>query len=343
MITHPCTCSYVPSFILNKLGQTGRESARRSFQRSQALREQRGARQREQIASEVAMAPMLSEARRRVFDSQGRWQTRVELVRDEGADATVDEVVNQVYVFAGVVRDYFQQQLNRNSIDNMGMNLILNVHFGDAFDNAFWNGAEMVFGDGDGELFVSFARSLDVIAHELAHGVTENTAQLDYFGQSGALNEHFSDVFGAAITQHFLGQDAGSADWLIGNEIMGPDLFGESLRSMKAPGAAYDHPLMGKDPQPDHMRKFFKGSMDSGGVHINSGIPNKVFYRVSMEYGTPKAVAIWYEALRRLWNSAVFKDFAEVLVASTRHLTKTGQLPEGAVQTVRLALREVGL
>lgn len=343
MTTHPCLCTYVPPFILNKLGQAGRESARRSFQRSQAMRDQRGAHNRDRVASEIATAPTDIEARRRVFDSQGRWQTRVEMVRDEGADPVADEVANQVYDFAGVVRDYLEQQLGRNSIDNMGMNLILNVHFGEAYDNAFWNGVEMVFGDGDGQLFANFANSLDVVAHELAHGVTENTAQLDYFGQSGALNEHFSDVFGAAITQHYLGQDAGSADWLIGNEIMGPDLFGESLRSMKAPGAAFDHPLLGKDPQPNHMRNYYKGPMDYGGVHINSGIPNKVFYRVSMEYGTPKAAAIWYEALRRLWSSAVFKDFAGVLVDSTRQLTKTGQLPEGAVQTVRLALREVGL
>jgi Zn-dependent metalloprotease len=92
------------------------------------------------------------------------------------------------------------------------MDLILNVHFGEDYMNAFWDGDEMTFGDGDGEIFISFTRSLDVVAHELAHGVTQFTADLEYFSQSGALNEHFSDVFGSAITQHVLKQDAGQAD-----------------------------------------------------------------------------------------------------------------------------------
>ena len=110
--------------------------------------------------------------------------------------------------------------LGRESIDNAGLDLIANVHFRKEYMNAFWDGDEMTFGDGDGAIFTSLAQSFDVVAHELAHGVTQFTAGLVYKNQSGALNEHFSDVFGTAITQWHLGQDVGEADWLIGDEIM---------------------------------------------------------------------------------------------------------------------------
>jgi Zn-dependent metalloprotease len=143
------------------------------------------------------------------------------------------------------------------------MDVILNVHFSQNYNNAFWDGDEMTIGDGDGQIFVSFAKSLDVVAHELAHGVTQFTAGLEYYRQAEALNEHFSDVFGTAITQYELNQTADNADWLVGNEIMGPTLAGETLRSMKAPGAAYSNALMGEDPQPAHMDDYFTRSGDN--------------------------------------------------------------------------------
>jgi Zn-dependent metalloprotease len=287
---------------------------------------------------------LVGDGARQVFDCQHQWIQRVPpIARNEGGPATGDDDVDRVYDYAGVVRKYFKQELNRASIDNLGMDLILNVHFGVSFMNAFWDGDEMTFGDGDGNIFVSFARSLDVVAHELAHGVTQFTANLDYYSQSGALNEHFSDVFGSAITQHHKKQDAGQADWLIGDEIMGPTLFGEALRSMKAPGSAYDNPLIGQDPQPDHMSNYYAGPADNQGVHINSGIPNKAFYLVASAIGTPKATKIWYHALQNLWPTANFADAVQVLVNSAQILTKDKVVPLGSTQTVRAAFKSVGL
>jgi Zn-dependent metalloprotease len=271
-------------------------------------------------------------------------QQRVKLVREENQPASNDTDADTVYEASGVVRAFLKNVLNRESIDNASMDMILNVHFGQDYNNPFWDGDEMTFGDGDGHIFVSFAKSLAVVAHELAHGGTQFTAGLDYYSQSGALNEHFSDVFGTAITQYDLNQTADNADWLIGNEIMGPTLAGETLRFMKAPGTAYSNALMGDDPQPAHMDDYFTGSADNQGVHINSGIPNRVFYRVATDQlGTEKAAKLWYRTLQRLWPTADFSDFVEVLIDTSRVLTGERLIPQGTTQTVRLALKEVGL
>jgi Zn-dependent metalloprotease len=124
---------------------------------------------------------------------------------------------------------------------------------------------------------------------------------------------------------------------------MGPELYGESLRSMRAPGTAYDNPIIGKDPQPDHMKDYYTGFDDNQGVHINCGIPNKVFYLVSMEIGTDKAALIWYNALQRLWASAVFNDAVQMIVNSARILIKDGQVPINSAQIIRAAFKSVGL
>jgi Zn-dependent metalloprotease len=329
-----------------------RAQARNTAQQAKLSRDRRGQLRIEMpklLASAVpagvaaVMAPLGASAGRAVYDCQNQWVQQVLLVRGEGDPATGDTDADLVYEFAGEVRKFYKTELNRDSIDNLKMNLILNVHFGSGYMNAFWDGDEMTFGDGDGTIFTSFARSLDVTAHELAHGVTQFTANLDYYSQSGALNEHFSDAIGSAVTQAFEKQDAGQADWLIGDEIMGPTLFGESLRSMKAPGTAYDNPLMGQDPQPDHMNNYYAGPADNQGVHINSGIPNRAFYLVSTDIGTLKATRVWYHALQNLWSTANFSDAVHVIVESARVLTKNGDAPLGTTQSVRLAFREVGL
>jgi Zn-dependent metalloprotease len=284
------------------------------------------------------------EAKRKVYDSKNTWMQRVSpMKRGEGDPATGDSAVDQAYEYAGIVRDYLSTFLNRGSVDNLGMDLVLNVHYGVDYMNAFWDGDEMTFGDGDGDVFINFTKSLDVMAHEIIHGVTQFTADLDYYSQSGALNEHFSDVFGSVIQQYANGQNAGNADWLVGNEIMGPDLFGEALRSMKAPGSAYDNSLIGHDVQPSHMKDYYTGPADNQGVHINSGIPNRAFYLVAADLGTDIAALIWYTALQNLWSTAAFNDAVDVVTHAARVLTKSGRVPEGAAQTVRLAFKDVGL
>ena len=350
-----CRCEYVPPYVLNKVAGRGTEGARSgarvSIQQGEVSRWVRAGRR---VSAEAfiagSVAPAVSIAaedvggERRVYDCGNTWtQQSGDPARGETDPAVGDEDVDLVWNFAGNVRDYFTEVLGRDSIDNLGMDLILNVHYGDGYMNAFWDGSQMTFGDGDGKVFSSFAGSLEVAAHELCHGVTEFTAGLDYYSQSGALNEHFSDVFGSAIVQHAANDDAGQADWLIGNEIVGPTLFGESLRSMQAPGSAYDNSLLGTDPQPSHMSHYFQGPEDHQGVHINSGIPNRAFYLVAMDKGTPDAGRVWYHALQNLWPTAAFEDALEVIVESARTLTRDGKVANGMTQTVRLAFKEVGL
>jgi len=359
-----CTCQYVPPHIMGRILRNASpllnvkpeslESMRRTEVSAKSIRAYRiqdvSAKShrliKEQAAEgedEAAEAGAPSAARY-VYDCQSLNQQQVDLIRGEGDPVSNDFDGDTVYKSAGIVRDFFRNVLGRDSIDDASMDIILNVHYGQNYGNAFWDGDEMTFGDGDGDVFTSFAQSLDVVAHELAHGVTQFTANLDYWSQSGALNEHFSDVFGSAITQFYLNQDANSADWLIGNEIMGPTLAGETLRSMKAPGTAYSNALMGDDPQPAHMDNYYTGAGDNQGVHINSGIPNRVFYLVATDQlGTERAAQLWYNTLQNLWPTAEFADFAYVLISTAQVLTGQRVLPQGTTQSVRMALKDVGL
>jgi Zn-dependent metalloprotease len=205
----------------------------------------------------------------------------------------------------------------------------------------------MIFGDGDGVLFTDFTKSLDVIAHELTHGVTEYTAGLEYHNQSGALNESISDVFGSLVKQWAGNQTADQADWLIGAEVFTPDIGGDALRSMKAPGKAYDSPVLGRDPQPDNMSKYANmpdtDDGDNGGVHINSGIPNKAFYLTSIGIGGFAWEApghIWYASLQASTGTTDFQEFAD-----TTYL-KAGQLygsQSAEQQAIVSAWKEVGI
>lgn len=342
---HKCRCQFIPPQVLENLAKSGitEANARETIQQSRLSRDKRAALVTPMGIFTGTAAAAAGEGPRKVYDSKGTWEQRVKLVRDEGQPATNDESATNAYDHIGIVREYFVQKLERNSWDNTGSDLIINVHFGSKYNNAFWDGDEITLGDGDGEIFTNFDKSLDVLAHELAHGVVQATANLAYKGQSGALNEHFADVFGTAITQDHQGQTADDADWLIGDEIMGPQLYGESLRSMRAPGTAYDNSLMGKDSQPSHMDNYFSGSADNYGVHINSGIPNKAFYLTSMDIGTDNAIKIWYHALHFLWETADFNAAVNRIVESARVMVKEHKVPLGSTQVVRAAFQAVGL
>ncbi len=228
--------------------------------------------------------------------------------------------------------------MNRDSVDDQGRRLDGYVHYGRAYNNAFWDGREMVFGDGDGVLFTDFTKSLDVIGHELTHGVTEFTAGLEYHDQPGALNESMSDVFGSLVKQWSLKQTVDQADWLIGPEVFTPGIQADALRSMKAPGTAYDNPDLGKDPQPDSMDKYVQlpntDEGDNGGVHINSGIPNKAFYVTAREIGGFAWEApghIWYEALRASGPTTSFQEFADTTYQKAAQLYGAGSAQQKAV------------
>jgi len=280
---------------------------------------------------------------RSIYDAQGAETLPGRLVRAEGAPAAGDVEVNEAYDGLGATFDFYAEVYDRNSIDDEGLHLEASVHYGRRYDNAFWNGQQMVFGDGDGELFNRFTISLDVIAHELTHGVTGDEARLVYLGQAGALNESISDVFGSLVKQYARRQSADEADWLIGEGLFTANVHGVALRSMKAPGTAYDDPVLGRDPQPSTMDGYVRTSADDGGVHTNSGIPNRAFYLAAVAlggYAWEKAGRIWYETVRdkRLKPTATFRQFARLTVQNAGHFFGK---PER--QAVAAAWAEVGI
>lgn len=221
-------------------------------------------------------------------------------VRGEDDPATGDEAADDAFEGLGATFAFLWDAFERVSLDGAGGPLQATVHYGERYDNAFWNGERMVFGDGDGEVFTGFTGSLTVIAHELGHGVIESAGGLVYAGQSGALNESIADVFGVLTEQHARRQSAEVASWLIGEGIFTDAVQGAALRSMSAPGTAYDDDVLGRDPQPAHMRDYVDTTADNGGVHINSGIPNKAFHLAATALGGfawERAGRIWYLTL----------------------------------------------
>ncbi len=265
------------------------------------------------------------------------------MVRTEDGAAAADDSVNRAFDGLGATREFYKNVFERNSIDGQGMRLNGYVHYDVNYNNAFWDGQVMVFGDGDELVFTDFTKSLDVIAHELAHGVTQYTADLEYRKQPGALNESISDVFGSLVKQWALGQTADAADWLIGADIFTPAIGADALRSMKEPGKAYDNELLGKDPQPDHMDRYYPGSDDNFGVHINSGIPNKAFYLTAVAIGGNAWEApghIWYESLLASYQTTRFQEFADTTYLKAGQLYGTDSAEQ---QAVAAAWREVGI
>lgn len=255
------------------------------------------------------------DAERKIYDAKNLERLPGVKARFEGDPETNDKTVDDAYVFHGDTRDFLTKVLRRNSIDGKGMPLIGTVHFGRKYNNAYWNSVQMTYGDGDGEIFITFVDPT-VVGHELFHGVTEKTSGLEYEGQSGALNESFSDVGGVLVYQWKNNITAGKADWLVGPHIFHKSVKGKALRSMIDPGSAYDDDRLGKDPQPKHMKDLYTGWSDNGGVHINSGIPNLAFARFAIEvggYAFERPFEIWYETNsgeNRVGSTASFQDFA---------------------------------
>jgi Zn-dependent metalloprotease len=234
------------------------------------------------------------------------------LARREGNPAVADTAVNQAYDSAGTTYDFYEKVFGRNSVDNHGMRLDSYVHYGRKFNNAFWDGGEMVYGDGDNKLFVGFSNAIDVVAHELTHGVTQFSTPggLDFSDQSGALNESISDVFGSVVKQWALNQTVNQADWLIGAGIMTPKA-GKALRSMKDPGNKAV--TWSGDDQPATMDGYVEG----GDVHTNSGIPNHAFYLAAMALGGnswDSAAKVWYRSLPMLKSNSTFLEAAEAMI-----------------------------
>ena len=253
---------------------------------------------------------------REVYDAK-----KNKLIRKEGQAPVRDDEVNSAFDFAGIIHDFFLGVFGRDSIDGKGSKLISEVRFRKnkrrKFYNAFWDKDRLKYGEGDKKIFNSFATDLSISAHEHVHGVIQHSGGLIYEDEAGALNESLADVFASMILQYSKNQRVHDASWLIGEDVLRGDDTG-ALRSLKAPGTAYDHPLLGKDRQPFHMNGFVRTASDNGGVHLNSGIPNHAFYLLCMMVGGfswERAGKIWYNSLIMIDNSLMrFDEFAALTV-----------------------------
>jgi Zn-dependent metalloprotease len=343
---HQSLCHVIPPHILRhiaeereRVDEATRESACDTIAQMAELSRQH---EEEQPRAEDAAATR-SGKKRNVYDAGHLQRLPGKLVRSELTIPTSDVEVNEAFDGAGKTYDFFATVYSRDSVDGKGLRLESTVHYGKRFENAFWNGRQMVYGDGDGNLFNRFTAAIDVIGHELTHGVTQYTAKLAYTGQTGALNEHVSDTFGILVKQAVLGLTASQSDWIIGEGLFGPSVNGKGLRSMAAPGTAYDDPVLGRDPQPAHMRDYVVTTDDNGGVHINSGIPNHAFYLAAVTIGGPAwdvLGRVWYASLFGLKPNADFQAFADTTVDKAAKLYG----PDGpVVRAVDTAWLQVGL
>lgn len=331
----------IPPYILRKIidnGSTHQQGcARQTLTHVQTLMSERWQ------TPHTATPASPGSVRREIYDAQQTQTLPGKRVRSADESASGDVAVDEAWEYLGVTYDFFWKVYQRNSLDNQGLTLLGTVHYGKEYQNAFWNGQQMVFGDGDGEVFNRFTIALDVVGHELAHGVTETEAGLIYFEQAGALNESLSDVFGVLVKQYHLQQRADQANWLIGEGLLAEGIKGRGLRSMSEPGTAYDDPLLGKDPQPAHMRDYIQTREDNGGVHLNSGIPNRAFYLAATAlggYAWERAGYAWYDTVcdKTLPQNADFKTFAGFTV---RHALK--RFGQDTAAPIEEAWKQVGV
>ncbi len=307
-------CFIIPEYMNKKIVEKGTKKQKEKAWKNLVLTEQlRGRRSVTGLMS--SMFSVSNKLDRTIYDAKNSESLPGILVRHEDGKVIGGETVTEAYDYSGSTYNFFKDVFNRNSIDTRGMKLDSTVHYGEDYNNAFWNGTQMVYGDGDGDIFQRFTKSIDVIGHELTHGVTQYEAALEYQGQAGALNESFSDVFGSLVKQYSRKQKADKADWLIGDGLFSAKIKGVALRSMKAPGSAYNDPTIGKDPQPGHMKNYVSTTSDNGGVHINSGIPNRAFYLTAVDlggYAWEKAGKIWYIVLtEKLREQSNFQKAAD--------------------------------
>lgn len=296
-----CRCFIVPAEVLERLSRDPQlteaerqryadmASLEKHWRKMRALNAPAGALAAKTLSGNAAVAaqPAIT-----VYDC--KHGTTLPGVPVANPATAADATAKRAAVETAAVADFYKQVFGRNSVDNLGMTLMSSIHYGVKYNNAFWNGSQMTYGDGDGNIFIDFTQGNDVIGHELTHGVTQYTARLNYANEPGGLNESISDVFGSMFRQWRGQQGVTQADWLIGRDIMGPGAIARGytcLRDMAKPDAA--HCLA---PQPTQYSQYKKG-MDP---HLSSGIPNLAFYRAAMAIGGnswEKAGKIWYQAL----------------------------------------------
>jgi Zn-dependent metalloprotease len=315
------SCGFVPPYLLERIAASSHEAADRcrwTLARDQELRQAR-ARRAQPVAGESAWT---------VHTAANGSTLPGQLVRSAedpaSGDAAVDEAAGGITATLSLYADAF----SRTSYDGQGAQVVLTVHYEQNYDNAFWNGTQLVFGDGDGTIFDRFTKPVDVLGHEFTHAVTQFTAALEYQDQPGALNESVSDCFGMCVKQRVLGQTADQADWLVGEGIFLAGVEARALRDMAHPGTAYDDPTLGKDPQVGDMSDYVDTTDDNGGVHINSGIPNRAFYLAAVAIGGNTwhgAGQIWYAALTggQVAPDSDFARFADATIVAAAKPAKS--------------------
>lgn len=262
---------------------------------------------------------------------------------NEGERSTRDPIAQAAHDGAGKVYDYYFNTFKRDGVDGQGGTLVSTVHYGndpsDA-ENAAWIGEnqQMIYGDG-GKIFKPLPYGLDVIGHEFTHGVTGATADLEYKAQSGALNESYSDVFGAMIDR---------GNWTIGETVIkSPPFPRPFLRSLQDPNmnGAYDrNDPLGDVGQPANVSEYARLPVsrkgDNGGVHINSGIPNRAAFLIGQQIGPDKLEQIYYRTLTQyLTPTSQFADAATASLRAAQDLYGNG----AEVQAVRAGFSGVGI
>lgn len=350
---HSSIYCVLPPYILQNIiehgNQVQRQQALRNIVSAEAMRLQR------EVTSDVGLPPGALESPvpglfRVIYTANNQGELPGQQIRSEGEPPTDDVAANEAYDGAGSTYALYREIYGRESIDGRGLRLDSTVHFRTGYDNAFWNGRQMVYGDGDEDLpvddrlFNRFTIAIDIIGHELTHGVVQFTANLVYQNQPGALNESMADVFGSLVKQRESGQTAAEADWIIGEGLFTPRVNGVGIRSMKEPGTAFNDPIIGRDPQPGHMRDYVQTNADNGGVHINSGIPNKAFYVTALNLGGfawEKAGRIWYTTLNeKMGQNTQFNEAAFMTYQAAGQLYGANSLEQ---QAVRDGWAEVGI
>lgn len=328
-------CQIVPDRLLKELGD------KKSLKLSKDLRGQRNKVLRYFKSFRKKAVEENVHALRYTYDCLNKAKLPGVLAQTEDQnDLFVSIQIYDAHRYARVVREFYNQVLGRHSWDGSGHDLISSCHYDENYNNAFFNGEQMAYGDGDNKLFVYFSRDLSVIGHEFSHGVVQETAGLVYYYQSGAANESYADKFGIAVKHWFYGQsDPRIANWLIGDEIVGPEFPGKAIRSFKNEKAhQWDH-------SPKHMKdyRWLAPFEDNGGVHINSGILNHAFYKLCMKLNEPsygKPIQIAYEGLLKLNQFSQFKDIAKAEHKASQELYGIDSYES---KTVREAYREVGI
>lgn len=331
----PYPIGFIPPFLLEEMKQ--HNPGNRSLESTLKYMQQRAER-----TFSVRSTPTATNAGgvRELYDAGGRELEGGQLpgskIRFEGEQPTHKFEADQIYDFSGIVRNYYNDVHSRNSIDGNGMKFIATENFGHDFANACWlqEDHQMLYGSPGADSGFATVVLLDVIGHEITHGVTEFESKLVYEGQSGALNEHLSDVFGQLIRQWHEKKSVKDADWLIGKGIWKPGINGIALRNMLHPGTAFDDPKIGrKDPQPAHLKDYVKLPKtyegDWGGVHINSGIPNRAFALFATDVGGnawEKPAKIWYAARAAAGSRPSFAQFAFYTIESAKKLKFTSEV-----------------